>query len=178
MTPWRSIDDYLTVKGVRYGAPTVSQTTGGNHAPGSLHYVGRARDYGRSTSDLPGILEALLPFAVGPTYKLQELFGLSTFWKNGRVITPSVGLRESHQDHVHAGLREGCTLPNPARPIDREPVMPNDPNVPDITGPVQMLLVVSDEGVCTGYYIFSPTTGEIHAHGPGATFHGRSEVLR
>lgn len=176
--PWRSIDAYLGAKGVRYGSPTVGQTTGGKHTPGSLHYAGRARDYGRSDSDLPTILNELLPFAVGPDYRLQELYGLSTYWKHGRVITPSADLRASHQDHVHAALREHATLPRPSRPLPEEPVMPDDnPDVPNITGPVELHLVIAVSGMCTGYYIFSPTTGEIHAHGPGATYHGRSEVI-
>lgn len=173
---WRSIDAYLGAKGVRYGSPTVSQTTGGQHAKGSLHYTGHARDYGRSNSDLPAILGELLPFAVGPEHKVCELFGLTTFWRDGRVFTPGRALHDDHQDHVHVGLRAGAVLPRPARPIPQEPVM-DDPEIPNITGPVQLHLVLSVSGVCTGYYIFSPTTGEIHAHGPGATYHGRSEVV-
>lgn len=173
---WRSIDAYLGAKGIRYGSPTLGQTTGGQHVPGSLHYEGRARDYGRD-SDLPAILAELLPFAVGPGYQLCELYGLRTFWKNGRLITPSRELFDSHQGHVHAALRDGARLPRPARPLPEEPVMPpNDPALPDITGPVELHLVVSADGVCTGYYLFSPKTGELHAHGPGAPFHGRSEA--
>lgn len=178
--PWRSIDDYLTAKGVRYGAPTVSQTTGGDHAPNSLHYAGRARDYGRHTSDLPTILAELLPFAVGPDHKLQELFGLSTFWKHGRVITPSAELRNSHQDHVHAGLREGATLPRPARPVPEEPVMPDNPDLPNITGPVTYSFFVASDGTLTGYACWSAVTGEMHlwSRDPEKVrFLGRSEVV-
>jgi len=174
---WRAIDAYLGAKGIRYGAPTPGQTTGGAHAKGSLHYAGRARDYGHSNSDTARILEALLPFAVGPDHVIQELFGMTTFWKSGHVITPSPSLRAAHQDHVHVGLRAGATLPRPARPLPQEDIVPDDPNRPNITGPVQLLLVVGATGVCTGYYLFSPTTGEIHAYGPGAQFHGTSEVV-
>lgn len=54
--------------------------------------------------------------------------------------------------------------------------VPDDPNLPNLTGPVELHLVVSAEGKCTGYYVFSPATGELHTHGPGAPYHGRSEV--
>jgi hypothetical protein len=53
--------------------------------------------------------------------------------------------------------------------------MADDPNTPNIHGPLELHIVVGPDGVCTGYYIFSPDTGELHAHGPGAPFHGRSE---
>lgn len=178
MEPWRSIDAFLGAKGIRYGSPTVGQTTGGQHVKNSLHYAGRARDYGNHDSDVPAILAALLPFAVGPDHKLQELFGHSIYWKNGRIHQPTAELYASHQNHVHAGLRLGAVLPRPARPLPEEPVMPDDPEIPDITGPVVLHLVVSASGICTGYYFFSPTTGELHAFGPGAHYHGRSEVRK
>lgn len=174
---WRSVDAYLGALGIRYGSPTVGQTTGGTHAPGSLHYSGRARDYGRSQSDMPAIISALLPFAEGPDHLIQELFGLGVFWKSGRVITPSTSLRTAHQDHVHVGLRAGKVMPRPApKPKQEEPAMPDDPARPNITGPVELHLVVGATGVCTGYYLFSPTTAELHGYGPGAQFHGTSEV--
>jgi hypothetical protein len=51
---------------------------------------------------------------------------------------------------------------------------PNLPNLPDIAGfyPV----INSQTGECTGYYILSKL-GELHAFGPGAKWHGRSEVV-
>jgi hypothetical protein len=53
--------------------------------------------------------------------------------------------------------------------------MPDDPNVPNITGPLTFHPIVDSQGITQGYYIFSPTTGELHGHGPGAKYYGRSE---
>lgn len=171
---WRTVDTYLAGRGVRHGAPTEGQTTGGKHATNSLHYTGRARDYGRSDSDLVGILDVLLPFAVGPDHVIQELFGLAVYWKHGAILHPSAELRAAHQNHVHVGLRAGRVMPSPRQ---EAPMPADDPALPNITGPVELHLVVGATGVCTGYYLFSPTTGELHAYGPGATFHGRSEAI-
>lgn len=123
--PWRSIDAYLAAKGVRFGPPTIGQTTGGTHAKSSLHYVGRARDYGRSNSDLARILVELKPFAAGPAHLIQELYGVATYWKSGRPIVPSRSLRASHQDHVHVGLRADALLPDerPPPPLEVPPRM-------------------------------------------------------
>lgn len=175
---WQGIDRYLAAKGVRVGAPTLGQTTGGEHAKGSYHYRGLARDYGRSKSDMPAIITELLPFAVGPDHRLAELFGSSTYWKDGGLITPSKGLFHAHQDHVHVALRPGAQLPKPAKAVPPLEVKMNAPDVPDITGPVVLHVIVDQAGHCTGYYVISPTTGEIHAYGPGAPFYGRSEVTK
>lgn len=174
--PWQSIDTYLAGRAIRFGPPTLGQTVGGVHTKGSLHYTGHARDYGRSDSDMPAILEVLLPFAVGDNHVICELFGLTTFWKNGRRVTPGRALHDSHQNHVHVGLRHNRLMPTVTPPPQEEPAVPDNPEIPNITGPVTLHLVVTASGVCTGYYVFSPETGEIHAWGPGATFHGRSEV--
>lgn len=109
---WREIDRYLTARGVRIGAPTVAQTTGGTHADGSAHYAGLARDYGaRSGSDLTGVLAALTPLALAG--QLTELYGLETFIKNGKRFTPKPALYDSHQGHVHAVIKAGVTLSAP-----------------------------------------------------------------
>ena len=55
--------------------------------------------------------------------------------------------------------------------------MPDDPNLPNITGPVSLHPLVNSAGECTGYYVFSTKTGELHSFGPGAKYYGRSEVV-
>jgi hypothetical protein len=47
----------------------------------------------------------------------------------------------------------------------RGSTMPDDPNLPNIEGPLTLNTVVDSNGVCWGYYIFSTKTGELHAHG-------------
>ncbi|HKZ18471.1 MAG TPA: hypothetical protein VJQ57_00015, partial [Acidimicrobiia bacterium] len=98
MSTWADIDLYLSNLGIRIGTPTIGQTVGGVHAPGSYHYAGRARDYGQSTSDMRAIWDALLPHARSGV--LIELFGPWGAWKAGRDIEYIGG----HTDHVHAAI--------------------------------------------------------------------------
>lgn len=101
---WREIDEYLRACGIKVGEPTLGGTTGGKHAAGSLHYLGRARDYGQARNDMRGILRALEPYALCSPYFIEELFGLDVYIDRGRRFSPSASLRAGHQDHVHAGL--------------------------------------------------------------------------
>ena len=176
---WRSIDVFLAAHRVRFGAPTKAQTTGGKHAPTSLHYAGRGRDYGRSTSDMRAILEALRPYATGPDHVLHELYGLTTYLKRGETISPSRALFDAHQNHVHVGLRAGRTLPLPVEThtIEEIRTMVDNPDLPNIEGPLQLAVLTDQAGNCTGYAIFSISTGELHGFGPGWKYFGRSEDL-
>lgn len=56
-------------------------------------------------------------------------------------------------------------------------IMPDDPNLPNISGPIQVQFCINQDGVCQGYYYVSLRTGELHAWGPGAVYYGRSEVI-
>lgn len=172
---WRNIDRFLAAHRVRIGAPTLGQTTGGAHKPNSFHYQGRARDYGRSSSDLRAILETLSPYALGADPIIEELFGLNTYADGGRLINPSKQLWASHQDHVHVALRAGRTLPIPAD--DQEDNVPDNPDLPNIEGPLQLHVVADQQGLVTAYAIFSVSTGELHGYGPGWRYFGRSEDL-
>lgn len=73
-------------------------------------------------------------------------------------------------DDIRKWILAGMPSPNAGEVVN--PV----PDIPQITGPVEFHMVVSSDGRCTGYYIVSTKTGEIHAWGPGAVFHGRSDV--
>lgn len=109
---WETIDQYLERQGVRIGAPAPNQTTDGTHAVTSLHYTGRARDYGRSNCDSDTVARTLQPLAGGKNPRLVELFyaPLNIFWKRGVRITPSQALFNLHLDHCHASLADGATL--------------------------------------------------------------------
>lgn len=115
MSTWADIDLYLSGLGIRIGTPTIGQTVGGVHAPGSYHYAGRARDYGSMTSDMRAIWDALLPFAKGPGHQLVELFGPWGAWKAGRDIEYIGG----HTDHVHAAITADGVL-GASQPIPSE----------------------------------------------------------
>ena len=123
MSTWADIDLYLSGRGIRIGTPTIGQTVGGVHAPGSYHYLGRARDYGQSTSDMRAIWDALLPYAQGPGHQLVELFGPWGAWKAGRDIEYVGG----HTDHVHAAIAAdghlGASQPIPSPPTERKPCL-------------------------------------------------------
>jgi hypothetical protein len=91
-----------------------------------------------------------------------------------RVVPLAYGIDvlNAHLNHVHVSVDLGTFL------TPKEKPMPDDPNLANMTGPVELHLVVSAEGQCTGYYMFSPATGELHSFGPGAPYYDRSEVVR
>jgi hypothetical protein len=104
--PWQSIDRYLTtVRGIKVGEPTPGQTTSGRHVSGSLHYQGRARDYGR-TSNYVGVAQALIHIAEDPAGPIEELFGPGVSIDNGRRVPKVPG----HETHTHVGLKKGRYL--------------------------------------------------------------------
>jgi hypothetical protein len=65
---------------------------------------------------------------------------------------------------------------------NQETPMADNPDLPNIEGPLQLVVVADQAGQVTGYYIFSTSTGELHAHPhpdhPGKVrYLGRSEDL-
>lgn len=150
--------------------------TPGVHATGSYHYRP-----GTGGTGLAADLAGLTPSANSPSLlgifnqlaqvggQLAELIysGAPYSIKNGRRV-PRYAI-DAHWNHVHVAVPLGTIL--------KEPVMPDDPNMPNITYPVEFHPVVNSDGVCQGYYLFSVKTGEIHAYGPGAPFYGRSEIV-
>ena len=129
MSTWADIDAYLQSLHIRIGTPTIGQTTGGVHAPGSYHYQGRARDYGSMTSDMRAIWDALLPFAQGDDHQLGELVGPWGAWKAGRDIEYIGG----HTDHVHAAITADGVLgasPGPPAQQERKPCQIRLPYAP------------------------------------------------
>lgn len=141
---WADLDALLVTRGVKVGAPTLGQTTGGTHVRGSYHYTGDGRDYGK-TSDRAAVLAALLPLAQGPGHVLAELFYADTYYKDGARITPTASLRDGHQGHVHAGLRRSATVADLAAGSGPILVIPGDQpfdgvgvdvDVSDVTGAV------------------------------------------
>jgi hypothetical protein len=94
--------------------------------------------------------------------------------KNGLRV-PRYAINQ-HWDHIHIAVDRGVFLAAPQR---TEVVIVPDSQLPRIQGPVEFHPVIdTTNGQCTGYYIFSPSTGEVHSWGPGAPFHGRSEAVR
>jgi hypothetical protein len=158
----------------------VTSTTGGAHTATSYHYSGRAVDL--ACPDGPGWdSEALLAInediiRLIPLSMISELIysGPGNICvQNGRVVKGmsvyGSAVMSRHHDHVHLAVVSNFTY-NGGTPV------PDDPTIPNIRGPVQLHVLVNQDGQATGYYIFSPTTGEIHSWGDGARYFGRSEV--
>lgn len=110
MAGWADLDNFLHAVGVNIAAPTLGQTTGGQHVPNSNHYKGLARDYGDVDSDCSAVAQALLPH----TDQLLELY----FAPLGIWYPTNVG---GHGDHVHTAIRPDGVLPTAVQPAPPTP---------------------------------------------------------
>jgi hypothetical protein len=162
----------------------VIHTTDGGHAKFSYHYSGRAVDLaarsgpGVDTSDLLAINEGIIQ--VLPLSMITELIYSgpgNVCVKNGKIISGMAvygsDVMSRHHNHVHLAVVDDFTYNGV-----QEVMVPDDPNLPNIVGPVELQVLFNGNGDCTGYFIFSHSTGELHSFGPGAKFHGRSEVTK
>lgn len=105
---FKGIEELVRALGFTFGTPTYGQTVGGQHAAGSEHYAGRAVDFGKSTSPAAAIAAALVPYAAGGGFSLDELIfaPLGIGYKNGvNIGEAGYGAQTwaDHRDHVHAG---------------------------------------------------------------------------
>lgn len=170
---------YVMATGVPFRVTDIN--TPGVHSDTSYHYqqghgaIGLAVDLAEPTpsSNTAGLLRIFAEF--GPVEsQLAELIysGAPYSIKRGKRTTVAFGsatVLRAHWNHVHVAVPFGTVL--------KEKSMPDDPNLPNITGPVSFHPVVNSAGICQGYYIFSEKTGELHSFGPGAVYYGRSEVV-
>ena len=162
------IIEWLMQSGVPFKVTSSFPATPGVHSATSYHYQrgtdgdSRAVDFagirpGWNTPELRAIHNAFIPIRS----RLAELLGPGD---------------ANHDDHVHVAVRKGTFLVPITQP---EVPVPDDPNLPNIRGPVEFHPVVDSNGFCWGYYIFSTATGEVHAHGDAqrVKYWGRSEVV-
>lgn len=171
-----------------FGLPfRITSITEGSHATTSYHY--RQGTGGRGLAvDIAGPIPYRLDPAGGKAAMLAICKALRPYERNFAELICShlsysvrdgqrVGRMSvaSHYDHIHLAVKRGTLL---ARPTDVEvTVVPDDPNLPNIEGPLTFHPCVATDGMCKGYYIFSVSTSELHAFGPGAPYYGRSEEL-
>ena len=163
----------------------VTSTTGGAHSAVSHHYTGRAVDLadpggpGWDTDGLLAINERIIQTL--PLSMISELIysGPNNICvKGGRIVSGRSAFGRAvmarHHDHVHLAVVPTFTYIGAQEVV----TVSDDPNLPNIVGPVQLAVLYNSAGECTGYFVFSEATGELHGFGPGARFHGRSEVTR
>lgn len=166
----------------------VTDIDGPGHATGSFHYgagtggdglavdvAGRipyALHPAQARADMLAICARLKPYEPN----LAELIcsHLTYSVKNGkRVARIAVA---AHWDHIHIAVHKGTVLHRQPRPVEVIIVPdPNNPDLPDIQGPLQLAVLQDQDGMCTGYAIMSTVTGELHGWGPGWKYYGRSE---
>lgn len=183
---------YVESSGLPY---RVTDVDGPGHAEGSYHYA--AGTGGDSLAvDFAGVIPGVTPITAAQMLDLYRLFLLAgpqlaeliysgsnirEGIKDGRLVHgPSFYgplVWPDHRDHVHVAVPKGVFLKPLSQPIGilQGGAMPDDPNTANIEGPIEFHMVVDQNGLCTGYYFFSPRTGELHTFGPGAKFYGRSE---
>lgn len=158
----------------------VTATTNGRHSPGSYHYlqgtggVGLAVDLAGPVSsvDSPALL-AIYKTLAAHGHLLAELIYSGPgggYWKHGVQVSPYA--TASHHNHVHVAVERGIFL-DVLAPFKRTTPVPDDPNLPNIEGPLSFHPVWDSAGNVKGYYIFSTRTGELHAY--GVPYFGRSE---
>jgi hypothetical protein len=143
----------------------VTSTTGGVHVASSYHYrqgtggVGLAVDFAGPvpSEDSPALKAIYDAFKPVRSQLAELLYGIAL-----------------HHDHVHVAVPLGTFL---APSLFPEVTVPDDPNLPNLFDVKFFVPIVREsDGFCTGYYFVS-SKGEVHSFGPGAPYHGRSEVV-
>lgn len=189
----QSIIDYVESTGLAYRVTSVHRpkSTGSYHAARGTDGDSLAVDLAAA---MPGVtpvtvvqMAAIYRALLDVSAHLAELIfngpGITVAVKNGRRVdgpTVYAAVWDDHRNHVHAALPRGVFLTPLSHPLrTMEAVMADDPNLANITeGPVSFHPIFNAEGHCTGYYIFSQKTGELHSFGDGAPYYGRSEVVQ
>jgi hypothetical protein len=124
---WPKILSFVRAHGIRADDPPITQTTGGQHAPGGYHPRGQAEDFGTVDSDPVAVAVLLRPLVRDQPGLIVELLcdvnGINVCVLNGRACPwPSDALRRQHAYHCHVAIAAGATFPAPA-PSTQEAAM-------------------------------------------------------
>lgn len=88
---------------------TITSTTGGTHAPGSYHYLGRAFDASNGSSPTPEMMSYFMDASSKWGGSITELFYDPVGWyiKYGSKVPGAIG---GHSDHVHTAFQKGGSV--------------------------------------------------------------------
>jgi hypothetical protein len=191
----QAIIDFVESTGLPY---RVTDVNGPGHAPGSYHGAKGTGGLGLAV-DFAGAIPGITPITMGQMAALYLAFltvasqlaelihagpGITWAVKNGKRVAGAATFGPTvwadHRDHLHVAVPRGVfltPLSHPTSTIEEEPMPPDDPNLPNLPDIAGFYPVINTTtGECTGYYILAKN-GELHAFGPGAKWHGRSEVV-
>jgi hypothetical protein len=156
--------------------------TPGVHVADSRHYApgtdgrGLAVDLAGSVPGDTAAMFAIYRALLTQAGNLHELIywgpGVDVLVRRRVKVVPSAydpSVLAAHRNHVHVSVDLGTFLEPWEVPV------PDDETLPNLTDLKFFVPVVDQAGKCTGYYMVS-STGEVHGWGPGAVYHGRSEV--
>lgn len=176
----RALIAYIDATGFPYRATsTFRKGDDGRHGARGTGGDGLAVDFAGpqpgDTKAMYAIYQALLPQA----HRLRELIfwapGVQYLVRNRVRVVPSAydpSILSGHRNHVHVSVDKGTFLDPPEQEL---PMPPDDERLPNLVDLKFFVPIFDEAGVCTGYYMVS-STGEVHGWGPGAPYHGRSEV--
>lgn len=119
---WQAIVSWMRNAGAKF---QITSTTGGQHAPGSYHYLGRAVDLDSFDGRNPGPgLDQIYKVAVGNAKHWKELiyngpasgYGARSYY-NGSPHNYGAATNAAHNNHVHIALAEGGIVRKPTRAL-------------------------------------------------------------
>ena len=154
------------------------------HSPDSRHYQpgtggkGLAVDFAGPKRGDTQAMFAIYRALMSQAYRLRELIfwapGVDLLARHRTRVVPSAydpTVLAAHRNHVHVSVDKGTFLEPPEVPV------PDDETLPNLVDLKFFVPIVNPAtGLATGYYMVS-STGEVHGHGPGAQYFGRSEVV-
>jgi hypothetical protein len=190
----QAIIDYVESSGLPYRVTSVVRHPAPGEKPTSYHEQ-EGTDGDSLAVDFAGVTPGVTPTTAAQMADIYRLFllvgaqlaelihsgsGIGEAIKNGRLVEGAAVFGPvtwpDHRDHVHVAVPKGTILKPLSQALGTlEETMTDSPDLPNIEGPLQLQILMDQDGNATGYAIFSTKTGELHGYGPGWKYFGRSE---